>query len=168
VDAHGYRVDAPVWGEDHPRVASHSDVDRNRAKLQREAYRTGDGLPTLEEAAKARKHHAQAYAGVVDAMADVAAAQVPTYLPRKVVPLPLPERRVEAQRLPVVAACQAIKARIGALYTPQIWADIAAEFGDAGVPEDRIGAICERYTAAAAAAAADDQAGDAQAAGGVL
>ena len=143
-DANGYRVGAPVWGEDM-RTAAYSDVDHARGRLTRDAYKTGDGLPTIEQAAKARKAHAQAYAGVVDAMADINAAQVPTYLPRRGTPLELAARKVQARRLGLVEACAAVKVRLGPMYTPQIYADLAGEFGDAGVPDDQLDDICARY-----------------------
>lgn len=142
-DEHGFREGAPVWGQDM-RTAAHSAVDDARADLTRRAYKTGDGLPTLEEAAKARKAHAQAYAGTVDAMADVNATQVPAYLPRGATPLALPERRVEVRRINLVEACKLVRERIGSAYTPQVFADLAAQFTE-GVPEDEIDTICARY-----------------------
>ncbi len=139
-DEHGFREGAAVWGEDM-RTAAYSSVDDARGELTRRAYKTGDGLPTLEEAARARKAHAQAYAGVVDAMADVKAAQVPTYLPKRTTPLALPERRVQARLLNRVEALQLIMARIGAAYTPQVREDLIARWPD-GVPEDEIDGFC--------------------------
>jgi hypothetical protein len=150
-DEHGYRADGPVWGQDM-RTAAHSEVDRARTGLTREAYRTGDGLPTLEEAAKARKQHAQAYAGVVDAMADVNATEVPTYLPKRATTISLPTRQVEARRITVAEAAMALRARLGAAYQPSIWQDLSAEFAG-GVPEDQLDALATRY---APPAASDD------------
>ena len=121
--------------------------------------------PTLEEAAKARKAHAQAYAGVVDAMADVKATEVPTYLPRKVTPLALPERRVEARRITVVEACILVKGRIGAAYTPQVFTDLSNEFPE-GVPEDQLDALCARLGAPLAAPVDQVQPGGLRAIGG--
>lgn len=149
-DELGYPLGAPVWGREI-RSASNSEMDNTRNQLVKQAYKAGDGLPTLEEAARARKNHAQAYAGVVDVMADVKAAPVPTYLPRSSTPIALPQRRVEAKRLTVVAACVAIKARLGAAYTPQMFADVSKRWPD-GVPDDQIDAICAALSAAAPAA----------------
>lgn len=140
VDEWGFRDGAPTIGEEF-RTAKHSEIDATRADLTREAYRTGDGLPTQEQAAKARKAHAQAYAGIVDPMADVKATQVPAYLPRRGTPLALPERRVEARRISVVEACKAIKARIGEAYQPQTFTDLSIAWPE-GVPEDQIDRIC--------------------------
>lgn len=135
------------------KAVPHSVLDTNRASLKQQAYKTGDGLPTQAEADKARKAHAAAYVGVVEPMADVAATQVPAYLPRAATTIALPERRVQAQRLTVVDACKRIKARIGAAYTPQTFSDLAARYAD-GVPEDQIDALCDEF--AAPPAAADD------------
>jgi hypothetical protein len=142
-DAHGFREGAAVWGEDM-RTAAYSDVDHTRTRLQREAYRTGDGLPTLREAEAARKQHQQAYAGKVDAFADVRATEVPTYMPRRATVLDLPQRRVEARRITVVEACRQLRARLGAAYAPQIFTELQAEFAD-GVPEDQLDALQARY-----------------------
>lgn len=153
-DAGGFPIGAPVWGQDMRR-ASFSDVDRNRNALTREAYRTGDGLPTVAEAEKARRAHAAAYAGKIDSMADVKATVVPTYLPRRTTPLQLEERRVEARRLSVVEACKVIKARIGEAYTPQTFTDLSRQWPD-GVPEDQIDAICAQLTQGGAQRDQDD------------
>jgi len=163
-DAHGFREGAAVFGEDR-RTAAYTPVDHKRNDLTREAYRTGHGLPTLEEAAKARKAHAQAYAGTVDAMADVKATEVPTYLPKRVTPLDLPQRRVEARRITVVEACILLKGRIGAAYTPQVFTDLSREYPD-GVPEDQIDALCDRLGAAVKDAQGQLPAGALRAVGG--
>ena len=145
-DEWGFREGAPVIG-DQMRTAAYSQVDRDRGDLTRQAYRTGDGLPTLEEAAKARKAHAQAFAGVVDAMADVKATQVPTFLPRRTTPLGLPERQVEARRLNTVEACKRLKDMLGAAYSPQVYAHVEAQFPE-GVPEDQLDAVAALFTTA--------------------
>lgn len=143
VDEWGYREGAPIIGQ-QMRTAAHSAVDQLRGDLTRQAYKVGDGLPTLEEAAKARRMHAQAFAGVVDSMADVNATQVPTFLPRRTTPLPLPERRVEVRRLTVVEACRQLKARLGEAYTPQIYADVLSQWPD-GVPEDQLDTLAAHF-----------------------
>lgn len=164
VDSNGFREGSAFWG-DEMRTAAHTGVDQARNSLTKQAYKTGDGLPSLEDAAKARKAHAQAYAGVVDAMADVNATQVPAYLPRRATPLPLPERRVEARRISVVEACIVIKGRIGGAYTPQVFPDLAAEFAD-GVPEDQLDTICARYVVPVEQASTNSLPGGLRLAGG--
>lgn len=145
-DSFGFREGAPVIG-DEMRVAAYSQVDRDRNEATRQAYRTGDGLPTLEQAAKARKAHAQAFAGVVDAMADVKATQVPAFLPRRTTPLGLPERQVEARRLNTVEACKRLKELLGQAYSPQVYAHVEATFPD-GVPENEVEGIAAQFTTA--------------------
>jgi hypothetical protein len=146
----GYREGAPIIGQDM-RTAAYSSVDRSRGDFTRQAYKTGDGLPTLEEAAKARKAHAQAYAGVVDAMADVKATQVPTFLPRRTTPLGLPVRQVAARLLNHVEACKRLKDMMGADYKPQVFAHVSAHFAE-GVPEDQLEAIAALFRSAEPAA----------------
>lgn len=148
VDEHGYREGAPVWGEEHQHTAAYTDIDRTRGRLQREAYRTGDGLPTLAEAEAKRKAHQQAYAGKVDAFADVRATEVPTYIPKRATLIDMPQRRVEARRITVVEACKLLRTRLGAAYSPQIFSDVQAQFAD-GVPEDRMDELQARYAPAA-------------------
>lgn len=139
----GFREGGPVWGQDM-RTAANSAVDDNRNALTRQAYKTGDGLPTLAEAAAARKAHAQAYAGLVDPMADVKATPVPAYLPRRATELPLPERRVEARRLNTVEAAKRLLELLGDAYTPQVYAHLVATFAD-GVPEDQLDTVAALF-----------------------
>ena len=129
----------PVIGEEM-RGARHSAVDEARNRLTKEAY----ALPTIEEAERARRAHAQAYAGTVDAMADVRATPIPTYLPRRGTALDAPARQVAAVLLPVLDACVRLKARLGAAYTPQVYAWVEARF-PAGVPEDQLEGICAQF-----------------------
>jgi hypothetical protein len=143
-DQWGFREGAPVIGE-QMRTAAYSQVDHSRNDLTREAYRTGDGLPSLEEAARARKAHAQAYDGLVDPMADVKATQVPAFLPRRSTPLGLPERQVEARRISVVDACKRLRDKLGAAYTPQVYAHVESTFPE-GVPEDQLDALAALFT----------------------
>lgn len=142
---------ANEWGFDGRRVIGEGfesprkdALDHARDSGLREAYRTGDGLPTLEEAKALRKANARAFAQTIDPMADVKAVTVPTYLPRRAELLELPGRRVEARRISVVEACRAIKSRIGDAYTAAVFEGVSASFPD-GVPEDAIDALCKRF-----------------------
>ncbi len=148
----GFRADGPVWGEDM-RTAAYSDVDHARNDLTKRAYKVGDGLPSLEEAQRARKAHAQAYAGIVDPMADVKATPVPAYLPRRSTELQMPARQVEARRLTTVDAAKRLRDLLGAAYTPQVYTHLAERFAD-GVPEDQLEAIAAQFTGADQAAPA--------------
>jgi hypothetical protein len=141
----GFREGNAVWGESM-RTAANSAVDDNRNAVTKQAYKTGDGLPTLEEAAKARKAHAAAYAGVIDPMADVKATQVPSYLPRHSTPVALPQRQVEARRYDHYEAAKMIRDRTGPAYTPQVYGDLVQRFPE-GVNEAQIDQVCAELTA---------------------
>lgn len=148
----GFRANGPVWGQDM-RTAANTEVDDNRNRLLKAAYKVGDGLPTLDEAKAARKAHAQAFAGVVDPMADVKATPVPAYLPRRATELPLPQRQVEARRLNHVEAAQALRHKLGDAYTPQVYAHLVNTYPD-GVPEPELATVAQLFTAPAADEAA--------------
>lgn len=154
LDEWGYDISSIVIGEGM-RSARNSEIDDVRNALTKEAYRQpGHGLPSLEEAARARKQHAQAYAGVVDAMADVKATQVPAYLPRRSTALDAPQRTVVAQVLSVVEACKRLRIELGDDYRPEVYAWVAAKFLE-GVPEDQIASICAQFKRNAAPAEAE-------------
>jgi hypothetical protein len=146
----GFREDAPVIGET-PRIAAHTEVDRNRGRVLREAYRAPgaplSALPSIEEAAKARKRHAQAYAGIVQPMADVHATPVPTYMPRRGTALETgPVREVAEVLLSVVQACKRLRDMLGDAYSPAVFTWVNAKFAD-GVPEAQLDAICAQFAA---------------------
>jgi hypothetical protein len=145
--AGGFPITAPVWGEE-PRRAAFSDVDHNRNRITREAYKTGDHLPSVEEAEQARKQHRAAFSGIVDSMADVKATQVPAYLPRRATALPLQARQVAVRRLNTVEACKRLKELLGDAYSPQVYTHVAATYADPldpGVPEDQLESICALF-----------------------
>lgn len=142
---YGFDVASPMFGE-QPRQAANTSVDDNRNRVEREAFRTLEGLPSLEDAAKLRKKNAQAYAGVVDPMADVRATVVPAYMPRRSTALDAPgARTVVAQVLTVIEACKRLKTALGEAYTPQVYGWVSARFAE-GVPEDQIDGICAQFT----------------------
>ena len=149
------------WGFDGQRVigqgfkAPAKDVlDHARDAGLREAYRSGDGLPTLDEAEAMRRANKQAFAGRIDPLADVHATAVPTYLPRRATTVELPERRVVARRISWVEAAKLLKQRLGEQYTPQVYADLLRDFTE-GVPEDEIDALAARYRGGGAGASTD-------------
>lgn len=157
-DANGFRLTAPVIGEQyHAMPNTQADTARN------ELLKAAHNVTTLEAAEKAKKAHGQAYAGVVDAMADVDATPVPAYLPRKGTALDTERRAVAAVRVSCVEAAKRIKAIVGAAYDAKTYAWLAQRFGDEGVPEDQIDALASQLGAASAdqadAAATDVPAG---------
>lgn len=150
-DAFGFDERAPVIGEAHC-TARNTQVDENRNRITQAAYRSpGGAVPSLEDAKKARKRHEQAYAGL-DAMADVKAVVVPTYLPRRGTALDTPAprevvapapREVVAPVLSVVEACKRLKAQLGDDYPPSTFAWLTAKFPH-GVPEEQLVAIASQ------------------------
>lgn len=137
---HGFAVGAAVLGQE-PRTARNTVADNARNRITQEAYRTGDGLPSVDEAKRARKQHAQAYAGVVDAMADVRATPVPTYMPRRGTALDTgAARTVVARQLSPVEICKRLKDELGDEYRPEFYGWVNARFAD-GAPEDQFDAI---------------------------
>jgi hypothetical protein len=143
-DEFGFAADAPVIGEEFRR-AGFSEVDHARNALTRQAYRTGDGLPTLEEADAARRAHRAAFEALVDPMGDIAATPVPAYLPRRATSLELPERQLAVRRISAVQACQELMRMLGEAYTPQVYAHVSSTWPDGGVPEDQLGAIADIF-----------------------
>ena len=139
VDENNFPLSAPVFGEGY-RSMPNTAADNARNELLLAAH----GATTIEEAEKARKAHSQAYAGVVDVMADVSATQVPTYLPRRGTALDAEKRAVAAARLNVAEAAKRVKALVGDAYTPATYAWLQERFGAEGVPEDQIEAIAQQ------------------------
>jgi hypothetical protein len=148
-DKFGFPVGAPVWGEEHPQTARNSSVDANRKELLKEAY----ALPTIKEAEAARKRHRQAYAGVVDAMADVKTTPLPTFMPRKGAVVELPQRRVEAQRISTTEMAMRLRHRLGAAYTPQVYSELARLYPEGAVLETEEDTLAQRFAAPAPEAA---------------
>lgn len=135
VDEFGFSSTATVIGQEM-RTARNTEVDDLRNDLTKQAY----GLPTLEEAAQARKRHAQAYAGTVDVMADVKATQVPDYMPRRGTPIGHEPRQLVAQLLTHVEAAKRLRITLGDAYGPHVYAWLTQRHPD-GVPEDQLSAI---------------------------
>ena len=147
IDDWGFDVTAPVIGQ-HMRTARNTDADELRNAFTKQAYqRPGGELPTLEEAAKARRNHAQAYEGTFDVMADVKATEVPAYLPRRSTPIEGAVPRDLVVLLSTAEACQRIRERIGEDYaraSKEIWRWVEARFAGA-VPEDQLDQICVQF-----------------------
>lgn len=144
-DQAGFPLNAPIIGEGHAQRAPHALQDAERARVMQEAYRTGSHLPSQEDAAKARKAHQAAYAGIVNPMADVDATPVPAYLPRRSSELQLPERRIEAVRLSHIEAAKRLREQLGEAYSPQVLTHLKTTFPD-GVPEDQLSAVAAAFT----------------------
>lgn len=139
VNEAGFKLSAPVIGEQfHAMPNTQADSARN------ELLKAAHNVSTLEEAEKARKTHRQAYAGIVDVMADVNATQVPAYLPRRGTALETEKRSVASARLTCVEAAKRLRMSMGVAYQPSTYAWLQERFGDVGVPEDQIEAIAHQ------------------------
>lgn len=145
MDANGFPLSAPVIGEEHHQAAPHSRQDAERARALQEAYRTGAHLPTQEEAAKARKAHAQAFAGRIDPMAHVDATPVPAYLPRRSTEVELAQRNVHAPTLSTVEAAKLLRDRMGDAYTPQVYQHLA-QHHPSGVTQAQLQEVQDLFT----------------------
>lgn len=142
VDAGGFPVSAPVFGEEY-QALPHTAADQARGDMKKAAF----GVDTLEAADQARKVRQQAYAGVVDVMADVNATEVPTYLPRRGTALDAEKRAIAAAPLTLVEAAKRLKALLGDAYQASTYTWLAERFSDGGVPEDQLQAIAEQLGA---------------------
>jgi hypothetical protein len=140
MDEAGFRVDAPIIGQEM-RSQVKTDIDRNREAAEKLAYNAAD----MDEVAAKKKAKAIPFAGM-DAMADVRQVAIPTYLPKRGEELPVAGRTVEALRLTVATAAKRLKATLGEAYTPEVYTFLTQRFGEAGVPEDQIEAICAQFT----------------------
>jgi hypothetical protein len=139
VDDAGFALSAPVIGQQfHAMPNTQADSARN------ELLKAAQNVSTLEEAEKARKSHRQAYAGVVDVMADIDATQVPAYLPRRGTALETEKRAVASARITCVEAAKRLRTAMGAAYQPTTYAWLQERFGEVGVPEDQIDAIAQQ------------------------
>ena len=155
-DDNGFATTAPMIGEQYHAMPN-TVADDTRNELLKAAH----NVSTLEAAEKAKRAHGQAYAGAIDAMADVTATPVPAYLPRKGTALEAERRAVAAVHISCVEAAKRIKAIAGAAYDPATYGWLAQRFGAAGVPEDQVeglaaqmGARTDSADQAAAAASA--------------
>ncbi len=163
VNQFGFPIDAPTLGQSF-RPAAYSQAEHQRNELLRETYRQkkedgADGqvaaLPTLEEAQKLRKKHAQALGGRLDPMADIHAAELPTYMPRRGTELAATAaagatRRTVDVVLSVVDAAKRLKAMLGEAYGPHVYAWLVQRFPE-GVPEAQLEGIAQQFQTPAAA-----------------
>lgn len=146
----GYDVAAPIMGETyHAMPETPSDVWRK--KIAAQAYATASGPATLAQADKARRDKQAPYLGQFDPLADLKAAQVPTYLPRKGTAHEARAPRIEAARLSVAEACKRIKLALGEAYDAGTYGWLTERHGSAGVPEDAVQALIAQHRQAGSA-----------------
>jgi transposase InsO family protein len=131
-DQFGFDAGAPILGQSY-RAMPLTAIDENRNAIARQAYATEAGPATLEEADKARRSKAAPYLGQFDPTADLKAAQVPAYIPRRGTEHPLQARQAEVPRLTVVEACKRLKALLGEQYSPKVYAWVNQRFAAEGL-----------------------------------
>lgn len=136
----GYDVKAPILGETF-RAMPATPADLHRKAIAAQAYATADGPATAEQVEAAMKRKQAPYRGQFDPLADLKAAQVPAYLPRKGTEHATTAPTVEAVRLSVAEACKRIKLALKEDYDPSTYAWLSKQHGDAGVPEDAVQAL---------------------------
>jgi hypothetical protein len=149
-DAFGFAATAPVIGQEYKQAPA-TQADQERQKIGQAAY----GAANDEEAAKARKSNAQAYAGQINIMADIEATKLPEYLPRKGTALEMAKREVEQARMSVTAAAKRLKALLGERYEPRMFAWLQERFGATGVTEAQLDALAAQLGASPAEQASD-------------
>lgn len=151
--ADGRLASAPVIGEEL-RAAHRGTLEHNRDAVLLRAY-DGPHIPldgtTREKVAAAeaaQEKGALVFGGMVDPFKVAADTKLPSYLPKRGVPLEADARKVEVARLNVVEACSRIRdglARIGLAeaYDPKtVFPWVQQRWGDAGMPEDQVEAVC--------------------------
>jgi hypothetical protein len=159
-DEVGFRLDAPVIGEE-VRTGARGLVDRNRDAAMQRAF----GGEDAADAAKRQEKGALAFDGQVDPFKRAREAVLPAYMPRRGTPLQVEGREVQASRISTVEAAKRVRealARLGQpqAFGPQVFAQLQASYGPAGVPEDEVAGMAE---ALAAGRALPGLAGDAEA-----
>jgi transposase InsO family protein len=134
-DRFGFDTSSPVLSKTY-RAMPNTPADEARNAITRQAYATADGPATLEEARQAQRDKRAPFLGQFDPLADIKAAQVPAYLPKRGTALDAQAPTVDAVRLSVAEACKRLKARLGERYDQGTYAWLTERYGSAGVPED--------------------------------
>lgn len=148
-DAHGFVVGAGVIGESYA-TPPHTQADHARQAMGMAAH----GAANDKDIAKAKKAGKQAYEGVIDAMADVRAVEIPTYIPKRGIELAADMRAAADKVLSVAEAADRAKKALGDLYPSNLYGWLKERFGAAGVRESELAALVQRTRADAARDAA--------------
>lgn len=144
-DDAGFRLDAPVIGEDYAAQAD-TLADTHRKLVERVAT----DAETDADAAAARKVQAASFGGRIDPAKIIDQAEIPTYLPRRGTELDTKVATLDRRPAAVLTPFQTLQAlqRLGITPTPDTHARIA-EWYPAGVPETDIDQLKHRLTARA-------------------
>lgn len=128
----GFRNDATVIGET-PAAMPQSNIDAKRKSILKNAY----NADTLEQVDKAIAKKEVAYKGL-NAMADVDATEVPTYINRAGEQMTTQQQRRQVAPLNLIQAAKAIRGHVGDLWTPEWMSKLKTTYSDGNFPQEDI------------------------------
>ena len=138
LDAGGFPVDAPVFGEEY-KAQPATPADKQRRQVAKEAY----GVESKAEVDKARKKKQPAYAEI-EPFADVKAAPTVSHMRRPGTELEVPGQfHVELQPLSHVEAFKRLAAQLGRRLHAEENKAVRCRFPD-GVPEETLPQLVEQ------------------------
>ncbi|HEN9526059.1 TPA: DDE-type integrase/transposase/recombinase [Acinetobacter baumannii] len=143
VDWVGFGNDAAIIGEEI-KAMPQSKIDENRKRILKKAY----DADTLEQVDKAIAKKKPAYEGQLNAMADVTAVEVPTYINRAGEQMQTEISRRQVAPVNLIQAAKQIRGLVGDLWTPECMAALKKSFPNGEVPQDVIPEIAEGIKAA--------------------
>lgn len=133
----GFRDDATVIGET-PTAMPQSNIDAKRKSILKNAY----NADTLEQVDKAIAKKEVAYKGL-NAMADVDATEVPTYINRAGEQMTTQQQRRQVAPVNLIQAAKQIRGMVGELWTPEHYKALQQSFPNGEVPQEVIPDIIE-------------------------
>lgn len=143
VDWVGFGNDAAIIGEEI-KAMPQSKIDENRKRILKKAY----DADTLEQVDKAIAKKKPAYEGQLNAMADVKAVEVPTYINRAGEQMQTETSRRQVAPVNLIQAAKQIRGLVGDLWTPECMAALKKSYPNGEVPQDVIPEIAEGIKAA--------------------
>ncbi|ELX8353260.1 TPA: transposase family protein [Acinetobacter baumannii] len=143
VDWVGFGNDAAIIGEEI-KAMPQSKIDENRKRILKKAY----DAETLEQVDKAIAKKKPAYDGQLNAMADVTAVEVPTYINRAGEQMQTEISRRQVAPVNLIQAAKQIRGLVGDLWTPECMAALKKSYPNGEVPQDIIPEIAEGIKAA--------------------
>ncbi|WP_396234757.1 transposase [Acinetobacter baumannii] len=143
VDWVGFGNDAAIIGEEI-KAMPQSKIDENRKRILKKAY----DADTLEQVDKAIAKKKPAYEGQLNAMADVKAVEVPTYINRAGEQMHTEISRRQVAPVNLIQAAKQIRGLVGDLWTPECMAALKKSYPNGEVPQDVIPEIAEGIKAA--------------------
>ncbi len=143
VDWVGFGNDAAIIGEEI-KAMPQSKIDENRKRILKKAY----DADTLEQVDKAIAKKKPAYEGQLNAMADVTAVEVPTYINRAGEQMQTEISRRQVAPVNLIQAAKQIRGLVGDLWTPECMAALKKSYPNGEVPQNVIPEIAEGIKAA--------------------